>query len=55
MALEGGCYCGALRYEATGDPLFKGQKNPFYCVRLCCSALGKSLSYGPAVPLCSSA
>jgi hypothetical protein len=25
MALEGGCYCGALRYEATGDPLFKGQ------------------------------
>ncbi len=25
MALEGGCYCGALRYEVTGDPLFKGQ------------------------------
>ena len=25
MTVEGGCYCGALRYEATGDPLFKGQ------------------------------
>ncbi len=25
MKLEGGCYCGALHYEATGDPLFKGQ------------------------------
>ena len=25
MALEGGCYCGALRYEVAGDPLFKGQ------------------------------
>jgi len=25
MKIEGGCYCGALRYEAEGDPLFKGQ------------------------------
>ena len=25
MKFEGGCYCGALRYEATGDPMFKGQ------------------------------
>jgi len=25
MKLEGGCYCGALRYRAEGDPLFKGQ------------------------------
>jgi len=25
MNLEGGCYCGALRYKATGDALFKGQ------------------------------
>jgi hypothetical protein len=25
MELKGGCYCGALRYEANGDPLFKGQ------------------------------
>jgi len=25
MSLEGGCYCGALRYSAEGNPLFKGQ------------------------------
>ena len=25
MIAEGHCYCGALRYRAEGDPLFKGQ------------------------------
>jgi len=25
MNLEGGCYCGGLRYRATGDPVFQGQ------------------------------
>lgn len=25
MELHGGCYCGALRYKATGEALFKGQ------------------------------
>jgi hypothetical protein len=25
MALEGGCYCGGVRYRAEGDPVFKGQ------------------------------
>ena len=25
MSLEGGCYCGALRYRADGDAMFKGQ------------------------------
>ncbi len=25
MHIEGGCYCGAVRYEVDGDPLFKIQ------------------------------
>ncbi len=25
MNVEGGCYCGRLRYQATGDAIFKGQ------------------------------
>lgn len=25
MKIEGGCYCGALRFRAEGDPLFRGQ------------------------------
>lgn len=25
MTLEGGCYCGELRYKAEGEPMMKGQ------------------------------
>lgn len=25
MEIAGGCYCGAVRYQATGDALFSGQ------------------------------
>ena len=25
MRLEGGCYCGAVRYKTEGDPMLKAQ------------------------------
>jgi len=25
MEIEGGCYCGGVRYRAKGEPMFKGQ------------------------------
>jgi hypothetical protein len=25
MKIDGGCYCGALRFASTGDPMFKAQ------------------------------
>jgi hypothetical protein len=25
MKIDGGCYCGGLRFRAEGEPLFKGQ------------------------------
>jgi hypothetical protein len=25
MKIDGGCYCGAVRYTTEGDPIFKGQ------------------------------
>ena len=31
MTLEGGCYCGAVRFTAEGDPMFRGQ----CCCREC--------------------
>lgn len=46
MAMTGGCYCGNVRYEVEGDPIFKGQ---CYC-RECqyVSGGGPNLALGMA-------
>lgn len=31
MTISGGCYCGAVRYEADGPPVFQGQCNCREC------------------------
>ncbi len=46
MELEGGCYCGNLRYKTTGDPMFKGQ---CHC-RECQYIAGGSVNMVMAVP-----
>jgi len=46
MAFEGGCYCGAVRYRAEGDPMFKGL---CYC-RECQYVSGGSVNVVMAVP-----
>ncbi len=46
MALEGGCYCGAVRYEAGGDAMFKAQ---CHC-RECCHITGGSPNVFMAMP-----
>ena len=46
MELEGRCYCGALRYKAEGDPLFKGQ---CHC-RECQYMSGGSVNVTMAMP-----
>jgi hypothetical protein len=46
MEVEGGCYCGAVRYKAEGDALFKGQ---CHC-RECQYASGGAPNYVMALP-----
>ena len=46
MELEGRCYCGAVRYKAEGDVLFKGQ---CHC-RECQYASGGGPNYLMALP-----
>lgn len=36
MSFEGGCYCGALRYSADGDPAFKGECHCRECQYFAC-------------------
>ncbi|MGR3621587.1 GFA family protein [Pseudophaeobacter sp.] len=44
--MKGGCYCGALRYEITGRPVFKAQ---CHC-RACQSFAGGAANVFMAVP-----
>ncbi len=46
MELEGGCYCGSLRYKASGDAMFKGQ---CHC-RECQYIAGGSVNVVMAMP-----
>ena len=45
--LTGGCYCGALRYELDGEPMFRGQ---CHC-RECQKIAGGAENYFMAVPV----
>ena len=46
MEVEGGCYCGAVRYKAEGDALFKDQ---CHC-RECQYGSGGAPNYVMALP-----
>ena len=46
MQIEGGCYCGAVRYKAEGDSIFKGQ---CHC-RECQYGSGGGPNYVMALP-----
>ncbi len=46
MDLEGGCYCGSLRYKVGGDAMFKGQ---CHC-RECQYVSGGSVNVVMAMP-----
>jgi hypothetical protein len=47
MRLEGGCYCGALRFKAEGDPVLKAQ-----CVcRECTHVTGGGPNVFVAMPI----
>jgi len=46
MEVEGGCYCGAVRYKTEGDPMFRGQ---CHC-RECQYASGGSPNVVMAMP-----
>ena len=46
MSIEGGCYCGNVRYTIEGDPIFKGQ----CCCRACTYISGGNPNVVMGVP-----
>lgn len=44
---RGGCDCGAIRYEATGEPVFQNHCQCLHCQKRSGTGHGSYLTFGP--------